>query len=348
MRLVALLLSLVALGCGAKTPLGIETDAAPAPLGMDAAVTPDAGVDGGFDAGLDAPPMCVPGIVALDPSLVEVVFVVDRSGSMGTAFDGSFPTGSERSRWTILEASMRSALTTFDDSIAVGAKFFPTQTGRAMEGPCDVNPGLDVGIGPGRVDAVTRQFSLWNPSGGTPVADALREALDALLARADDNNAQFIVVATDGAPSCPGNSESAVLAVISEAHQDHGVDAYVVGISTTGPELAVLDRMAIEGGRARPPEEPRRFYDARDPVLLESLLGEISRDLTQCVFAVPIPPDDDDVVEVLVAGDTIPRDETRVDGWDWTSDRRGQLSLFGVACERAIATGGVRANITCN
>ncbi|MEQ8455306.1 MAG: vWA domain-containing protein [Sandaracinaceae bacterium] len=350
LRTAACLLGLAAASaCGSKTDLAIDPpDAAPPPAedaGMDAAVT----LDSGFDAGVDAAPVCVPGIVALDPSTVEVVFVVDRSGSMLAAFDGRPPVGGERSRWEILESAMGNALSVFDDRIGVGAKFFPSQSIRAEEGPCDVFSGLDVEIGPGRAPGVISQFSRWNPNGGTPVAVATRQALDALLARADDNNAQFIVVATDGAPTCGESPRADALEVIREAHEEHGVDVYVVGIASTDPEVELLDVMAVTGGRPRPDSEPRRFYDASDPGLLESLLSEITRDLVQCVFAVPIPPDEDDVVEVLVSGDSIPRDPTREDGWDWTNERRAQLSLFGEACERAIASGGaVRANITCN
>jgi hypothetical protein len=83
---------------------------------------------------------------------------------------------------------------------------------------------------------------------------------------------------------------------------------------------------AIAGGRPRP-EGDRRFYDARDPGLLSSLLSDITRDLARCVFAVPIPPGPEDEVEVLLDGAIVPQDELRTNGWDWTSDERGQLAL---------------------
>ncbi|MCA9608589.1 MAG: VWA domain-containing protein, partial [Myxococcales bacterium] len=276
----------------------------------------------------------------------DIVFVIDRSGSMALDFNGDSPRPGE-SRWAILEVSLGAALEAFDGSIGVGAKFFPTQTIRATEGPCDVFPGLDVAIGPGRVPGILTQFSRFDPFGGTPVGPATREALDALLARADENRAQFIVMATDGAPTCGEDAVGDIVSVVSEAHEVHGIDVYVLGIASPGPEHDLLDRLAVSGGRPRPSTEPQRFYDARDPALLESLLSDIARDLAQCIFAVPVPPGPDDVVEVLVGRETIPRDESREDGWDWTSVRRTQLSLFGAACERAIEAGSVRANILC-
>ncbi len=348
-RLAIGLLGLTLAGCGAKTGLDLRSpDAGPR---MDAA-PPDAGSDGGFDAGLDAGfdggIVCVPGNIRLNASRVEVVFVIDRSGSMNADFAGG-PARPLESRWEILEASLSGALDTFDDTIGVGAKFFPTQTIRATEGPCDVFGGLEVPIGPGRAPGIISQFGRYNPNGGTPVGPAVRAALDALLERSDEDSAQFIVVATDGAPTCGPDPVGDATAVIGEAHEMYGVDVYVLGIASTAPEVDLLDRMAVIGGRARPASEGSRFYDASDPMLLDALLSSIARDLVQCVFRVPIPPGDDDVIEVFVSGDLVARDESRESGWDWTSDRRSQLSLFGAACERAIASGGrVRADITCN
>ena len=347
---VALALALALLappltGCGAKSPLEVDHVDASAPVdaGIDA-TTPDAGPP---DAGMDAA-VCVPGNVPLQASRVEVVFVVDRSGSMLANFDGLPPVGSELSRWETLRLSMQTALSVFDDRIGVGAKFFPSRSMRPTEDSCAVFPGLDVAIGPGHTPGVIAQFDVWRPAGGTPLGPATREAIAALLARADENTAQFIVVATDGQPTCTDDAVRQALEAVREAHELHGIDSYVVGIASTDPEVAILDALAIEGGRARAAEETRRFYDARDPALLEGLLSEITRDLTQCVFNVPFPPGPDDTIDVLVAGVSVPRDAARTDGWDWTSDRRAQLSLFGDACTRAIDAGGsVRAIITC-
>lgn len=335
-------------GCGSKTGLGVpeaRIDAGP-DAGRDAGT--DAGRDAGTDAGLDAS-VCVPGTVRLEASETEVVFVIDRSGSMLASFDGLPPVAGELSRWEILETAMRDALEVFDARVAVGAKFFPSRSERTVEDDCAVFPGLEVGIGPGRAGAILSHFGRWNPAGGTPVGPALREALDALRARASPTTAQFIVVATDGAPTCGPDAVSDALAVITEAH-DEGIDVYVIGIASSEREVELLDVMAVAGGRPRPPDPRtgRRFYDASDPATLGVLLGDVTSDLARCVFSVPVPPDEDDEVDVQVDGASVPRDLERAEGWDWTSDRRGQLSLFGDACARATSGATVRAIITCN
>ena len=257
------LLGLALASCGSKTPLLLER--ADASVRVDAGSF-DAGTDAGFDAGTDAGPTCVPGGVPLEASTVEVVFVIDRSGSMQLTFDGEMPVR-EPSRWEVLEAALSDALMVFDDRIGVGAKFFPTQTMRATEGPCDVFDGLDVRINPGSAPGIISHFTRYDPFGGTPLGPALREALDALQASPSEDSAQFIVAATDGAPTCGEDAVSDALDVIRESHERNGIDVYVIGIASTPREVDLLDIMATAGGRPRPSTEPRRFYDARDPAL---------------------------------------------------------------------------------
>ncbi len=341
-------LAVLTMGCGARTGLGVERLDA----GMDAAnAAPDAGTDAGTDAGPDAGPVCVPGPVALEAGRTDVVFVIDRSGSMEATFEGLRPGPRESSRWEILEVAMDEALAVFVDQpqIAVGAKFFPSRSSRVVTDSCAVLPGLDVALGVGAAPGVVAQFARWDPAGGTPLAPALDEAITALQAAGQDN-AQFIVMMTDGAPTCARDAVSASFEAIRRAHQELGIDVLVVGIASTEPEVELLDVMAVEGGRPRPAEPgERRFYEARDPALLQSLLNAITRDLARCVFGVPIPPGPEDEVEVRVGGELVSPDPSRENGWDWTSERRTQLSLFGAACERVIDTGAdVRAIIACN
>jgi hypothetical protein len=340
MRAIAALLLLTA--CGARTGLLIEREEIDG--GMDAGMA-DGGRDAGRDGGPDAT-VCVPGEVALEAGEIDVVFVIDRSGSMLAGYDGDTPAAGEPTRWELLEESMSEALVSFDDPrISVGAKFFPSRTRRGEPDLCAVNDRLDARLGPLSSGGILAEFRAWEPSGGTPLGPAIDVAVRS-LSEAGEDRAQFIVVAPDGAPTCDRDPVGHTLRAIEDAHGELGIDVLVVGIASTEPEVALLDMFAVAGGR--PLDGERRFYDARDPDLLTVLLSDVTRDLAQCVFAVPIPPGPEDVIEVLVAGASTPRDEARLDGWDWTNESRAQLGLFGPTCERARASGGaVRAIITC-
>src|SRR5437762_1333737 len=80
----ALVLAAEGTGCGARTGLPY-----PEPP---------------VDAGLDAPVGCTPGMFALVKAQPALLFVLDRSGSMGTRFSGV------SSRWQILTGSLQLAL----------------------------------------------------------------------------------------------------------------------------------------------------------------------------------------------------------------------------------------------
>ncbi|MCC6873324.1 MAG: VWA domain-containing protein [Sandaracinaceae bacterium] len=348
---IAIVLAVLVAGCGARTGLGADAfDAAPPAL--DAGIDAPPPIDAGLDAGTDAR-VCVPGVVVLRASPVEVVFTVDRSGSMRATFEGGSPGPGELSRWETLRMALEGPLASFDARIEAGAKFFPSRSLRPTDDDCAVFDRLDVEIGPGRGDAILSYFARFGPAGGTPIGPAVTRATDALRASSPNGEAaQFIVLATDGEPSCqvPGEPRSPLelaLESVRAAHEDHGIDVFVIGIASTGPQIAVLEELARLGGRARPGGGPSYYY-ARDPEALDAVLGGIARDLAQCAFEVPVPPTDRDRVRVLIGGEEIRQDAARANGWDWMTPGRTQLGLFGSACDAAVAAGGrVRADIVC-
>jgi hypothetical protein len=338
-RVGAFCAACVALGCGAKTGLRVDPNARDG--GIDAQIVRS---DAGRDAGPDAN-VCIPGVIALEGASIEVVFVIDRSGSMMASYAGGVPAPLGEMRWDILRDAMAGALATFDDPrISVGAKFFPSRTDRPTEDECGVREGLDVPIGPKHSEGVISHFFRYGPLGGTPVGPAIDQARAALTAVAGSNAAQFMILATDGEPSCGPGAGADAIDAIRTAHEDFGIDIFVVGIGST---IGLLDEMAIEGGRARPAEEGTRYYEATEPALLEELLNEITRDVALCTFAVPAPPSAEVGVDVFVGSEPTEQDETRTNGWDWTNDEHRQLGLFGDACARAIETRDVRANLRC-
>lgn len=360
---VALVAFLLA-SCGAKTGLFIP----------DASRDPDGGIDAGMDAG-----MCVPSPLALIRRGAEILFVVDRSNSMKDTLDGRDPLPGELPRWDLLAQTLEEVLSDADPLLEIGAEFYPRVSVNAAtpEEACSVDTGIDLAPGRGRTDDLLRFFTDTQPSGGTPTALALEEARAFFERRPDADKPRFVVLATDGGPNC--NPETGVphdvcictgapamcsvdplfgpynclddvrtLHVIRTLFEALDVPVYVIGMDDpTRPDLAaVLDRMAIVGGRPREDPGERRFYSIRRPDDLRGALTTITESISRCVFNIT-PPSHAELVEVQVAGMPIPRDVSRGEGWDFTTASRNEITLFGDACEQVTLGADVGAERTC-
>jgi hypothetical protein len=74
---------------------------------------------------------------------------------------------------------------------------------------------------------------------------------------------------------------------------------------------------------------------------LAAQLAGIVRTATSCAFALPPPTDDGGTsrayIDIEVGQMRIPRDITRVDGWDYLDQHYEYIELFGPLCESAQA-----------
>lgn len=346
LRTVALATALCA-GCGARTGLAVP----------DAAVASDATDDAfvRFDA-------CVAGRFAMVRREARMVFVIDRSGSMSLPLSDT----DRRSRWNVMRDALGGTVPRFEGAMQMGALIFPrVPASGALSAlqACDQLPGDGLDVAPSRnnsavlLDAV----GLNAPGGATPTAAALSRATRYVASHAARGLAQYLVLATDGAPNCnaaldpstcacPVTSGCAVAGLGArncidgdgtveaiERARAAGVSTFVVGIDgDIDPRyVAVLDRMAVAGGRGLPGE--RRYYSVRAGDQLGAAFDEIQRTVVRCAYVTPSRPDDPERIAVRSGGALVPRDAARRDGWDWTDRDYGELTLFGPACERAVA-----------
>jgi hypothetical protein len=358
--------ALVMCGCGAKTGLLIP----------DADLPEDAGRDAGIDAG-----MCEPQTIPLVRRGAQLMFVIDRSNSMAETFDGDDMPRLGESRWELVGVALRDALSDADELFEIGAKFYPRWSEADPPDPvaaCAVDEGIDLAPARSNVDSLLWVFSSTGPEGGTPTAMALSEVRDFFSLR-PPTIPRFVILATDGGPNCnpdtgvhhsvcqctgdppdctsdatwgPFNciDDTRTVRVIRDLHDGMEIPVYVIGIlDPTRPDLAdVLDEMAIAGGRPRDEIGGRRFYDVRDPEGLRGAIDTITDSISRCVFSLGRVPLPSEVVSLSVDGVTIARDASRVDGWDFTTEDRAELTLFGSACARATSTDGdVVATIEC-
>jgi hypothetical protein len=317
-------------------------------------------VDAGPDADLDGAVPCVPGRFNFELALTQLMFVIDRSGSMDFTLDGQL--GGRPSRWTLLRDALEQTLPTFDQQIAMGAKFYPElPRSNGSEESCRTDPGVALAPARGNARAIVDNFARPLPRGGTPTSEAVRVAAQYLTR--SRGVARTIVLATDGAPNCNGaldarscicTSASAgiqcdqatngrfsclddgrTIETIRSIATDQKIPVFVIGIGSTEKPafLRVLDEMAIAGGRPR--ATAPRHYNVQSPSDLTNALTTIRDSVAKCTYLTPSAPKNPDLITVEINGVVIPRDPAKINGWDWIDQAFGWLGFFGDACEAA-------------
>lgn len=378
MKKKAVLLSalLCLAGCGAKTGLLIDPFDADVD---DGDVQPEADVEEDADVESDVD-VCVAEPIELDRARAEVIFVIDRSTSMQWELIGTPGVPGDPSRWELLRDALEGALDGVDHLLEVGGKFFPQEV-VPEDGPdvsCLVEEGLELRPRENNAANLLRFFRTTSPEGGTPTASALIEVHAHLESETPSDIPRFVVLATDGGPNCnldfspdeecvcTGPDEycsegvggtfncldsNRTLSVINDIATDLGVPVFVIGIDDPSrPDLAdFLDEMAIAGLRPRPEPAERRFYSVQRPGELDQALEIVTESIALCVFYV----EDtgiaaDPRTEIILDGELIDHDPSRSEGWDWTDEERGEITLFGEVCDQVNLPGSrIEARLGC-
>ncbi|AKV03292.1 hypothetical protein AKJ09_09955 [Labilithrix luteola] len=355
-----------AASCGSRTGLFVGE---PDMSDSSTQIQPDAPID----AAPDVVP-CVPGEFGFDLATAQLMFVLDRSGSMAFSLTSpTLPDPGEPSRWEALHDGLAEAIRPLDQQLAMGAKFYPEALSEddlaSTALACLTDNGVGIAPARGNAESILDVFFTTEPRGGTPTAEAIRLAAQYLADRR--TVARTIVVATDGAPNCNGDLDGArcvctaaggdcrrseysclddtrTIDVIHQIAEVQKIPVFVIGLgSTERPEfLRVLDDMAVAGGRARPTVP--RHYNVQSPVELRSALQTISDSIARCTYLTPSTPNDPNAIDVEINGVSIPRDTNHKNGWDWVDQAYGSLAFFGDACDRAqAATSKVNGRVSC-
>jgi hypothetical protein len=342
----------------------------------------DALADGAADASVDAveePIGCIPGKFTFELATAQLMFVLDRSGSMAFSLSGQDPVPpGQSSRWETLRDALFQTIVPFENQIAMGAKFFPEEIPDDSlgdpEDACRVDTGVAIPPATGRAFDILNVFDTTEPRGGTPTAEAVRLAAQYLATRR--GVARTIVLATDGAPNCNGDLNARTctcttprfdcsrdtdqgrfscldgaraVSVVGAVFQDQKIPVYVIGIgSTERPQfLDVLEDMAVAGGRPRPGTP--KHYNVQTALELRDALATIRDGIAKCTYLTPSSPTDPDAIAVEVGGQPVPRDTTHQSGWDWVDQAYGELAFFGESCEAAGKAGAaVTGVVTCD
>jgi hypothetical protein len=261
----------------------------------------------------------------LDRLAPQLMLVLDRSGSMNMGL-----TGSNNSRWQEATAAIQDVLRQTRLTVDWGLKTFPS-----IEG-CDVLPQVEVPISDD-VLPVADAIAAGAPAqsgAGTPTSDAIAAAAGYLRSLATPNP-KYIVLATDGLPTCPQSDHAlAVQNTLDEltSARTAGFPTFVIGIATDDPNSElVLGQMATAGGRPR--AAMPAYYPVGDRPSLVSALGQITRAVETCSFPLDRQAPSPEDVAVNVDGMRIMRDPTRMNGWDYGPGNQ-VVNLYGAACEK--------------
>jgi hypothetical protein len=264
--------------------------------------------------------------VPVIPTEGEILFVIDRSGSMDWLAAGTM-----RTRWQELLTATSSVIPMLD-AVPMGLLTFPVMDGTVERNNCSVAGSPDIGIALGTGTTISSRLVAVDPrAGDTPTPQAFMTARS-YLGSLVSGRERFIILATDGVPepAC-GSTIPATVAAITDIRSSLGIDTFVIGI--VGPDntgdtsgipafQAALNEFADAGGRPR--AGSTRYYEATDATALTSAFRAILAAATDCGFELPSAPPDPTSIEVRLNGTLVPSSSYDVIGT--------RLELYGTAC----------------
>jgi hypothetical protein len=287
----------------------------------------------------------------------DVLLLFDRSESMITEFAGS------SSRYAVVSDLLGQMVDVYQDKLRFGFQQFP----EVAPCPAGYAPGCcagppSVGIALGNAPAVRAALTAAAPPGGsTPTALAFHRARAYFAGLDDGITDRYILLATDGRPSCNAAGRLAEADVVDadgnriagacfdaltevDALVATGVKVIVLGVGSAlqddpGGLPGCLEEIARRGlgpGLAVPEERPW-FFSGTDPDRLEVALQQIFGGTIRpsCLLELDEKPADTTQVAVFLDGHEVPRNRNY--GWDYDADSADaptRIRFFGDYCRR--------------
>jgi hypothetical protein len=282
------------------------------------------------------------GVMAIPP---DILIVQDKSGSMADNDADKSCTGGcgSSSKWSQVAAALTTVVTSTDQSINWGLKFF------SDDGTCGASADPVVKVGAMTGSAVASAISTAKTGGNTPTREAVSTAA-AYMTTLTDTNPKYLLLATDGLPNCPvgcagmtgklpssctntdNPSEDMAAEMAVSAAVAQGFKVFVIGIGTVTTAEATLNQLAINGGVPQT-GGATSYYAATDPTTLENALNAIIGQVASCTISLSTAPSG--FTNVAISADSasgtveIPQDPTN--GWSYSADMKS-VNLNGTSC----------------
>jgi hypothetical protein len=270
----------------------------------------------------------------------EILLLLDRSASMQEP--PSVKPAVTTPKWDLIVPALEQVVRDTSATVQWGLKVFPEGEGDACVAG-SVTDRVDVPIAANNATAVLAAIERTTDEGnGTPTGDAVAAAA-AYLRTLATNNRKYILLATDGEPSCAGTKEGQssarphALAAVGDA-ANAGIHTFVVGVATTKDSATDVLNDLAEAGLEPRTDPALRYYLGTTQADLSAALALIAGQASSCVFPLtPPPPIKNDPAKLgvyLDAGGTkIPYDGSALNGWAFVDAENSALEVHGAWCD---------------
>ena len=268
----------------------------------------------------------------------DLLLVFDRSGSMAadpTTNMNCTPAATCPSKWNQATAAVSTAVTASQGTIEWGLKLFSNAQGN--NNTCTVNAGAQVPIALNNGMAITTALAGTGPAGSTPTTAAVTRGGDYLMTLTTQNP-RFIVLVTDGLPTCAngnGNGSDAPAAIAAvTAQAARGFGTFVIGVATVGDNTADSTLTSMSTAGMHPRTGTPNYYVVNNTAELVTALESIGTQVSSCTFTLDSVPPDPTNIKVLADTKTVPAND--VNGWVYEAGMRA-VTLKGTYCDDVLS-----------
>ena len=340
---VWILVTLAGLACGRRS---LQEDArGTGSIDVDAATNPADGGPGPTDAVVPVTDAFVPAtdvatgrcgqtsITGMRPPPIEILLVLDQS------------VAGDQPRWLDVKRSIIDQINANDDRFDWGLYVFP------KAGPvCDastITVGADLSLGIGVPTHLTAHvFAAAVDGNGSPTAAAIAAGAAYLGTRVNDSP-RFLMLVTDGAPTCAGTTGA--LSADAALAQTDAVAAITAAYSAGFATLVVAPSNAADVAALNALAQAGRYPRTGDiNYFTEATLSELfvpAGDTVGCTFALQGSPPVADDVTVAANGLIVPRDRSHMSGWDYASPDLTAIQIYGTWCEFLLSSQSFRIDV---